>query len=83
MLHPSAIGGHNIHGQIRRYGASNVGAAVGRPSQPTKVQLGKCLPCMVVSRAMQGKRGHQSDWWVLTVAPVLGMGQFPLFVPDS
>jgi len=38
---------------------------------------------MVVSRAMQGKRGHQSDWWVLAVAPVLGMGQVPLFVPDS
>ena len=35
---------------------SNVGAAVGRPSQAMKVQLGKCLPCMVVQRVMQDKR---------------------------
>ncbi|XP_030955928.1 serine/threonine-protein phosphatase 7 long form homolog isoform X1 [Quercus lobata] len=29
---------------------------VGRHSQPTNVQLGKCLPCMVIPRVMQGKR---------------------------
>ena len=36
--------------------ASNVGTAVGRPSQPRNVQLGKCLPCMVEPRVMQGKQ---------------------------
>ena len=31
-----------------------MGAVAEGPSQPTKVQLGKYVPCMVVQRVMQG-----------------------------
>ena len=31
-----------------------MGAVAEGPSQPTKVQLGKYVPCMVIQRVMQG-----------------------------